>query len=68
MVTDFSFLVMSICLNMYISKNQISIIELETLKVTDNYQMTSKEIRDVVRIVEKHKQDFLEAWDEYFNQ
>jgi hypothetical protein len=43
-------------------------IEIETLKVTDNYRMTSKEIRQVIGIVEKHKQDFLEAWDEYFNQ
>lgn len=43
-------------------------IELETLKVTDKYKMTSKEIRDVTAIVEKHKDDFLEAWNEYFNQ
>ncbi len=43
-------------------------IELETLKVTDKYTMTSKEIRDVTAIVEKHKDDFLEAWNEYFNQ
>lgn len=43
-------------------------VELETLRVTDNYQMTSKEIREAVRIVEKHKQDFMEVWNEYFNQ
>lgn len=43
-------------------------IELETLKVTDNYQMTSKEIREATRIVEKHKQIFLEAWNEHFDQ
>lgn len=43
-------------------------IELETLKVTDSYQMTSKEIREVVGLVEKHREIFLEGWNEYFNQ
>ncbi|MFZ2889081.1 DUF4160 domain-containing protein [Sulfuricurvum sp.] len=43
-------------------------IELETLKVTDSYQMTSKEIREVVGLVEKHRENFLEGWNEYFNQ
>ncbi|MGZ5207416.1 MAG: DUF4160 domain-containing protein [Sulfuricurvum sp.] len=48
--------------------NKYMRIELETLKVTDNYQMTSKEMHETIRIVEKHKKDFLEVWDEYFNQ
>jgi len=43
-------------------------VELENLKVTDNYHMTSKEIREVMRMIEKHKQLFLEGWDGYFNQ
>jgi hypothetical protein len=43
-------------------------VELETLKVTDSYQMTSKEIREVVGLVEKHREIFLEGWNEYFNQ
>lgn len=43
-------------------------IELETLKVTDSYQMTSKEIHEVVGLVEKHREIFLEGWNEYFNQ
>lgn len=42
-------------------------IELEMLKVTDSYQMTSKEIREVVGLVEKHREIFLEGWNEYFN-
>ena len=43
-------------------------VELEALKIIDNYRMTSKEAREIMQIVEKYKQFFLESWDEYFNQ
>lgn len=43
-------------------------IELDSLKIIDNYKMTSKEIREVLEMTEKHRHFLLERWDEYFNQ
>jgi len=41
-------------------------IELESLKVTDSYKISSKEITKLKKITEKNKELFIGAWNEYF--
>ena len=41
-------------------------IELDTLKVTENYRCTSKELKKLVRLVQEHQEVLQGAWHEYF--
>ena len=41
-------------------------IDLENLKVINNYKFTSKEIKEILKITSKNQKEFIKAWDEYF--
>ena len=41
-------------------------IDLENLKVLNNYKFNSKEIREILKITSKNQKEFIKAWDEYF--
>jgi hypothetical protein len=43
-------------------------IELETLKVTDKFNINSKELKKIVNIIKENKTKLLGAWNEYFEQ
>jgi hypothetical protein len=43
-------------------------IEIDSLKVTDSYNTSSKDIRKMLELVEKNKQKLQGAWDEYFTK
>ena len=40
--------------------------ELTTLKVTDSYNISQKEINKVLKLVKKYRYKLIGAWDEYF--
>ena len=43
-------------------------IELETIKVTDSYNLNSKELKKLSRLVEQNSEKLRKAWNEYFKQ
>jgi hypothetical protein len=43
-------------------------IELESLNVTDKYNINSKELKKLVKLVEENIDTLQGAWDEYFNK
>ena len=43
-------------------------IEIESLKVTDSYNLNSKELKKLVSLVTKNKDKLKGTWDEYFKQ
>ena len=43
-------------------------VELENLKLTNNYGFSSKEVQKIVAIIEENRIDLIGAWNEYFNQ
>lgn len=43
-------------------------IELESLKVTDSYNINSKDLKKMIELVEKNKDKLKGAWDEYFKK
>lgn len=43
-------------------------IEIESLKVTDTYNLNSKELKKLVSLVTKNKDKLKGEWDEYFKQ
>lgn len=43
-------------------------IELATLKVTDSYKISSKEINKLIKLVEENKETLKGAWNEYFKE
>ena len=43
-------------------------IELETLTVTDSYNLNSKEIKKLLKLVHENRNKLQGAWDEYFKQ
>ena len=43
-------------------------IEIETLRVTDSYKCTSKEIKKLVGLVKEHREVLKGAWNEYFKE
>jgi hypothetical protein len=43
-------------------------IELETLKVTDSYNLNSKELKKLLKIVEKNRIKLERSWNEYFKE
>jgi len=43
-------------------------VELDTLEVTDSYNLKSKEIKLIIKLVKKHKKEIEGAWNEYFRE
>ncbi len=43
-------------------------IELDNLKVTDSYNLNSKELKKLLNLVEENKEKLQGAWNEYFKQ
>ena len=43
-------------------------IEIENLKVTDSYNLNSKELKKLLKLVTENKDKLQGAWDEYFKQ
>ena len=43
-------------------------IEIESLKVTDAYNLNSKELKKLVSLVTKNKDKLKGTWNEYFKQ
>ena len=41
-------------------------IELGTLKVTDSYNVNSKDLKKIIEIIEKNEDKLKGAWNEYF--
>ena len=42
-------------------------IEIECLKVSDSYNLNSKEIKKLVNLVKSNQETLKKAWNEYFN-
>ena len=42
-------------------------IELNTLRVTDSYNLNSKELKKLLTLVKQNQELLKGAWDEYFN-
>jgi len=42
-------------------------VVLETLEVTDSYNLNSKELKKVVKLVQSNREKIEGAWNEYFN-
>ena len=43
-------------------------IEIDSLQVTDSYNISTKEINKLVKLVLKHNKELKGAWNEYFKQ
>ena len=43
-------------------------IEIDTIKVTNSYQISSKQRNKLVKLVEENQKLLKGAWDEYFSQ
>lgn len=43
-------------------------IELNSLKVTDSYNVNSKDLKKMIEIIEKNKDKLQGAWNEYFTK
>ncbi|MDA3909058.1 MAG: DUF4160 domain-containing protein [Sulfurimonas sp.] len=43
-------------------------IELDTLKVTDSYNLNSKELKKLLKLVSQNTSKLQGAWNEYFKQ
>jgi len=43
-------------------------IEIENLKVTDSYNLNSKELKKLLKLVTENKNKLQGAWNEYFKQ
>ena len=43
-------------------------IELQTIKVTDSYNLNPKELKKLRTLVEKNREILMEAWNEYFKE
>ena len=41
-------------------------IDLETLNIINNYKFNSKEIKEIINIVKENQNNFIKAWNEYF--
>lgn len=42
-------------------------VELDSLKITDAYKLSPKEIKNIITIVKENQFIFKKAWDEYFH-
>ena len=43
-------------------------IELESIKITDSYNLNPKELKKVTALVKENNEKLRKAWDEYFKQ
>jgi len=43
-------------------------IEIESLLVTDSYNLNSKELKKLLQLVKQHNKELKEAWNEYFKK
>ncbi|MEA1916111.1 MAG: DUF4160 domain-containing protein [Campylobacterota bacterium] len=43
-------------------------IELESLEVTDSYNLKSKELKKLVALVRVYNKELIKAWNEYFKK
>ena len=43
-------------------------IEIENLKVTDSYNLNSKELKKLLKLVTEYRDKLQGAWNEYFKQ
>lgn len=43
-------------------------IELETLQVTDSYNVNSKDLKKMIELIEKNEDKLKGAWNEYFTK
>ncbi len=43
-------------------------IELKRVKITDSYNLNSKELKKLRALVEKNNKKLIKAWNEYFKQ
>ncbi len=43
-------------------------IEIESMKVTHRYKISSKEVNRLIKLVEQHKTELMEAWNEHFKK
>ncbi len=43
-------------------------IELDTVKITDSYNLNSKELKKLRTLVKENSEILLKAWNEYFKQ
>ncbi len=41
-------------------------IDVASLKIEENYKLTSKECKELLKIVETHRDRIVEVWNEYF--
>ncbi len=41
-------------------------IDVVSLKIEENYKLTSKECKELLKIVETHRDRIVEVWNEYF--
>lgn len=46
--------------------NMYARIELGTLKVTDSYNVNSKDLKKMIELIEKNENKLKGAWNEYF--
>ena len=58
-------IIQKICI---ITKHGYARVELDTLDITDNYNLKSKELKLIVKLVKEHKTKIKRAWNEYFKQ
>jgi hypothetical protein len=55
--------------HIHIEKGEMYVrIELESLKVTDSYNINMKDIKLLQKVVKENKEVFIGAWDEYFKE
>jgi len=47
-------------------QNSYAKINLINLELIENIGFNSKELKEIMKIVELHRSDFIKAWDEYF--
>jgi len=43
-------------------------IEIESLLVTDSYNLNSKELKKLLQLVKQHSKELKEAWNEHFKK
>lgn len=43
-------------------------IELESLKVTDSYNLNAKNLKNLISLVKENREKLQGAWDEYFSK
>jgi len=42
-------------------------VELETFKITKRYKLSKSDEKKVMAIIQEQQQNFIRAWNEYFN-